>query len=150
MSTEENKLQSPRFVEEVFTNGNLALGDERCAGSRQEALERKIFGLALAIATEPSKLGQVRQMLVHLQAQRGIPEDFSTWAIGQIDARVISMALEYAHDAEVIVQILSFKGGTFDSLRQAIEDMYQHEQISPRVYVKAKLLLGANEASQQA
>ena len=150
MSTEENKLQSRRFFEEVFTNGNLALGDERCAASEHKALERKIFGLALALAKEPSKLGQVRQMLVHLQAQRGLPEDFSTWAIGQIDARVISMALEYAHDAEVMVQILSFKDGTLDSLRQAIEDMYQHEQISPRVYVKAKLLLRANEAPQQA
>ena len=150
MSTEENKLQSRRFFEEVFTNGNLALGDERCAGSRQEALERKIFGLALALATEPSKLGQVRQMLVHLQEQRAFPEDFSTWAIGQIDERVISMALEYAHDAEVIVQILSFKGGTWDSLRQAIEDLYRLEKISPRVYVKAKLLLRANEPPQQA
>jgi len=150
MSTEENNLLNRRFVEEVFTNGNLALDHERCAASEQKALERKIFGLALALATEPSKLGQVRQMLVHLQAQRGLPEDFSTWAIVQIDERVMSMALEYAHDAEVIVQILSFKGGTFDSLRQAIEDMYQHEQISPRVYVKAKLLLRANEAPQQA
>jgi len=26
------------------------------------------------------------------------------------------MALEYAHDAELVLQILSFKGGTFDSL----------------------------------
>ena len=115
--------------------------DERCAGSRQEALERKIFGLALALATEPSKLGQLRQMLMHLQEQRGIPEDFSTWALGRIDERVMSMALEYAHDAEIVVQILSFKGGTFASLMQAIEDLNQHEQISQRVYVKAKLLL---------
>ena len=84
-------------------------------------------------------------MLVHLQEQRGLPEDFSSWAIGQIDERVMSMALEYAHDAEVIVQILSFKGGTFDSLMHAIEDMYQQEKISQRVYVKAKLLLRANE-----
>jgi uncharacterized protein YqgQ len=51
------------------------------------------------------------------------------------------MALEYAHDAEVLLQILSFKGSTFASLLQAIEDLYQHEQISQRVYVKAKLLL---------
>ncbi len=150
MSTEENNLLNRRFVEEVFMNGNLALDHERCAASEQKALERKIFGLALTIATEPSKLGQVRQMLVHLQAQRGLPEDFSTWAIGQIDARMMSMALEYAHDAEVMVQILSFKGGTFDRLKQAIEDMYRLEKISPRVYVKAKLLLRANEPPQQA
>ena len=100
-----------------------------------------IFGLALALASEPSKLGQVRQMLVHLQEQRGIALDFSTWALGHIDERVRSMALEYAHDAEVLVQILSFTGGTFASLIQAIEDLYQHEQITQRVYVKAKLLL---------
>jgi hypothetical protein len=141
MSTEENKLQSRRFFEEDFNNRNLAVGDEPCAGSRQEALARKIFGLALALASEPSKLGQVRQMLVHLQEQRGIPEDFATWALGHIDARVRSMALGYAHDAELLVQILSFTGGTFASLLQAIEDLYQHEQLSGRVYVKAKLLL---------
>ena len=143
MSTEENKLRSPGFIEEVFTNGNLALDDEGCATSEHEALERKIFGLALALATEPSKLGQVRQMLVQYQEQRAIPEDFSTWALGQLDERVKSIALEYAHDAEVLVQLLSFKGGTIDSLRQALEDLYEHEKISPRVYVKAKLLLRA-------
>ena len=38
-------------------NGNLAVSDEPCAGSADEALERKIFGLALAIATEPSNWG---------------------------------------------------------------------------------------------
>jgi uncharacterized protein YqgQ len=43
------------------------------------------------------------------------------------------------------LQLLSFKGGTFDSLRHAIEDLYQQEKISQRVYVKAKLLLRANE-----
>ena len=144
MSTEENKLLGCRFFEEVFNNGNLAVGDERCAAG-EEALERKVFGLALALATEPSKLGQFRQMLLHLHEQRGIPEDFSTWAIGQIDERVRLMALEYAHDAEVMLQLLSFKGGTFDSLRRAIEDLYEQEKISPRVYVKAKLLLRANE-----
>ena len=140
MSTEGNKLLSRRFFEEVLKNGNLAVGDELCAAS-EEALERKVFGLALALVTEPSKLGQIRQMLVHLQEQRAIPEDFSTWAIGQIDERVMSMALEYAHDAEVMLQMLSFKGGTIDSLRRVIEDLYQHEQISGRVYVKARLLL---------
>jgi uncharacterized protein YqgQ len=104
-----------------------------------------IFGLALAIATEPSKLGQVRQMLVQLQEQRAIALDFSTWALGRIDERVMAMALEYADDAEVLVQMLSFKGGTFASLQQDIEDLYQHEQISGRVYVTAKLLLRAHE-----
>ena len=145
MSTEENKLSGRRFFEKVLNNGNLAVSDEPGAIGEDEALERKIFGLALAIATEPSKLGQLRQMLMHLQEQRGIPEDFSSWAIGLIDARVISMALEYAHDAEVVVQILSFKGGTFDSLIHTIEDLYQQEKISPRVYVNAKLLLRAKD-----
>ena len=55
------------------------------------------------------------------------------------------MALAYAHDAEVLVQLLSFKGGTFASLLQDIEDLYQQEKISGRVYVKAKLLLRASE-----
>jgi hypothetical protein len=146
MSTEENKLLSCRCFEEVGTPGNLAVGDERCAEVEQKALVRKVFGLALAIATEPSKLGQLRQMLVQLQQQRGLPEDFSCWAIGRIDARVISMALEYANDAGVLVQMLSFKGGTFASLMQAIEDLYLHEQITQRVYVKAKLLLWTNES----
>ena len=149
MSTGENKLPDRRCFEEVGTPGNLAVSDELDAASEDEALGRKIFGLALAIATEPSKLGQLRQMLVHLQEQRGLPEDFSSWAIGHIDERVMSMALEYAHDAELVLQILSFKGGTFDSLIHAIEDMYQQEKISQRVYVKAKLLLRANEPPQQ-
>ena len=132
-------------TKEVVPFGNLAPGNELRAGRQQEMRERTIFGLALATATEPSKLGQLRQMLVQLQEQRAIPEDFSTWALGQIDERVMSMALEYAHDAEVLVQMLSFKGGTFASLLQEIEDLYQQEQISERVYVRAKLLLRAYE-----
>jgi len=144
MSTEENKLLGRRCFEEVLKNGNLAVGDERCAAG-EEVLERKVFGLALALATEPSKLGQLRQMVVQLQEQREIALDFSSWALGQLDERVMSIALEYAHDAEVLLQLLSFKGGTFDSLRRAVEDLYEHEQISGRVYVKAKLLLRANE-----
>lgn len=132
MSTEENKR-----------DGNLAVSSERCAEVEDETLERKIFGLALAIATEPSKLGQLRQMLVQFQEQRAIPEDFSTWALGHIDERVMAMALEYADDAEVLVQMLSFKGGTFASLIHTIEDLYQQEKISQRVYVKARLLLQA-------
>jgi len=128
-------------TEEVAPFGNLAVGDELCTGSWHQARERMIFGLALALATEPSKLGQLRQMLVQLQEQRVLALDFSTWALGQLDERVMVMALAYAHDAEVLVQILSFKGGTFASVLQDIEDLYQHEQISQRVYVKAKLLL---------
>jgi hypothetical protein len=143
MSIEQNKRLSHPL--EVGTLENLATGDELYAEVEQEALARTLFQLALALATEPSKLAQLRQMLVHLQEQRAIPEDFSCWAIRHVDARVLSMALEYAHDAEAMVQILSFKGGTFASLMQAIEDLYQHEQITQRVYVKAKLLLWTNE-----
>ena len=82
MSTEDNKLGGRRFFEEVLPNGNLVVGNKLCAEVEDESLARKIFGMALALATEPSKLGQLRQMLVHLQVQRGIPEDFSTWALG--------------------------------------------------------------------
>jgi hypothetical protein len=138
VSTEENKR-----------DGNLAGSSELGAESSDEALTRKIFQLALAIATEPSKLGQVRQMLVQLQEQRAIALDFSTWALGHIDERVMSMALAYSHDAEGLIQILSFKGGTFASLLQDIDDLYQQEQISQRVYVKAKLLLRASEPPQR-
>ncbi len=84
-------------------------------------------------------------MLVHLQEQRGLALDFSSWALRHIDERVMSMALEYADDAEVLVQMLSFKGGTFASLLQDIEDLYQQEKISGRVYIRAKLLLRAYE-----
>ena len=51
MSTEGNKLLSRRFFEEVLKNGNLAVGDELCAAS-EEALERKVFGLALALVAK--------------------------------------------------------------------------------------------------
>ncbi len=131
-------------TKEVFPDENLAAGDELCAGSRHETLERIIFGLALALATEPSKLGQLRQMLVQLQEQQVLPEGFSSWACERIDERVTAMALEYAHDADVLVQLLSFKGGTFASLLQDIEDLYQHEHIAQRVYASAKLLLREN------
>ena len=149
MSPEENKLLRPHFSEAVFTNGNLAVGDEHCDANEQEVLERQIFRLAFALATTPSQLGQLRQMLMQLQQQRAVPQAFFRWALRQIDQRVMSMALEYAHDAEVIVQILSFKCGTFDSLIHDVEVMYQNEQISQRVYVKAKLLLRANEPPRQ-
>ena len=145
MSSEAGKRLSRRCFEEVFPPAGLVVGDEQGPDCENEIIERKIFGLALALATEPSKLAQLRQMLAQAQEQRDLPEDFSTWALGQIDERVRSIALEYAHDAEVLVQLLSFKGGTFDSLRHAIEDLYQHEQISVRVYVKARLLLRTAE-----
>ena len=143
LPTEQNKRLSHPSIEEVGTLGNLAADDELYAQLEQEPLARTLFQLALALATEPSNRGQLRQV-VHLQEQRAIALDFSTWAIGHIDARVKSMALEYAHDAEVLVQTLSFKGGTFVSLMQAIEDLYLHEQITQRVYIKAKLLLWTN------
>lgn len=132
-------------TEEHQRDRKLVESSEQCAGSRHEALERMIFGLVLDIATEPSKLGHLRQALVQLCEQRAIPEDFSTWALGRIDERVMSMALKYADDAEVMVQILSFKGGTFASLLQDIEDLYQQEKMSQRVYVRAKLLFRAHE-----
>ena len=123
----------------------LTVGDELCTESRHETSEQIIFELALAPATEPSKLGHLRQMLVQLQEQGGLARDFCTWALGQLDERLRAMALAYAHDAEVLVQMLSFKGGTFADLAQDIEDIYQQEKISQRVYVKAKLLLRAYE-----
>jgi hypothetical protein len=132
-------------TEEHQRDRKLVESSELCAGSRNEALERMIFGLVLDIATEPSKLGHLRQELVQLCEQRAIPEDFSTWALGRIDERVMSMALKYADDAEVMVQILSFKGRTFASLLQDIEDLYQQEKMSQRVYVRAKLLFRAHE-----
>ena len=141
MSTEQNKQLSHPFTWEVDMLGNLAADAECYGASQPEALARTIFGLALAMATEPSKLGQLRQMLVHLPEQGAILEGFSSWAIRRIDERVTSMALEYIHDAEAVVQILSFKGGTFDRLAQDIEDLYQHEQITQRVYARARLLL---------
>jgi hypothetical protein len=145
MSSEAGKRLSRRCFEEVFTPAGLVVGDEQCPACEKEIIERKIFGLALALATEPSKLAQLRQMLAQAQEQRDLPEDFSTWALGQIDERVRSIALEYAHDAEVLLQLLSFKGGSFDNLRREIEDLYEHKQISGRVYVKARLLLRTAE-----
>jgi len=145
MSTEQNKRLRHAFIDEVGTLRNLAATDGLYAEVEQEALARTIFRMALALATEPSKLGQLRQMLVQLQEQRASARDFCTWALGQLDERVMGMALAYAHDAPVLVQILSFQGGTFASLMQTIEDLYQHEQISGRVYVTAKLLLQATD-----
>src|SRR5258708_36819 len=149
MSTEEKKLPVHRSFEDNIAHGNRAISDELCPVCEHEAFEKKVFELALAIATEPSKLGQLRQMLVHLQGQQILPQDFSIWAIGQIDNRLVSMALEYAHDAEVILQILSFKGGTLDNLMHDFEDLYRQEKICQRVYVRATLLLQVNELDQQ-
>ena len=131
-------------TKEVIPNKNLTINDELCTESQQEVLERRIFGLALALATEPSKLAHLWQMLVRLQEQRALPPDFCTWALGQLDERVMASALGYAHDAEALMQLLSFKGGTFASLLQDIEDLYQHQQLSQPVYARAKLLLRAN------
>lgn len=128
-------------TKEIFSVGNLTAGHELHTGRQHEMRERTIFGLALALAAEPSKLGQLRQMLVQLQELQVLPEEFSTWACERIDERVMGMALEYAHDAELLLQILSFKCGTLADLLQDIEDLYQQEKISQRVYVKAKFLL---------
>jgi len=128
-------------TQEVVPFGNLAASHELRAGRQHEMRERTIFGLALALAAEPSKLGQLRQMLVQLSELQVLPEEFSTWACERIDERVMAMALAYTHDAEALLQILSFKGGTFASLLRDIEDLYRQEKISQRVYVKAKLLL---------
>ena len=148
MSTEENKLLSRRFFEEGFKNGNLTAGDGRCPAPENEALARTIFGFVLTLVSEPPKLLQMRQMLASMKEQSGLPEDFSNWATAQLEERVTSMALEYVHDAEILLQMLSFKGGTLDRLRHAIEDLYQQEQISGRVYVKARLLLRTSESPE--
>lgn len=128
-------------TKEVVPFGSLAASNELRAERQQEMRERTIFGLALSLATEPSKLGQLRQMLAQLQELQVLPEEFSVWARERIDERVMAMALAYSHDAELLLQILSFKGGSFASLLHDIEDLYQQERISQRVYVKAKLLL---------
>ncbi|HLI09160.1 MAG TPA: hypothetical protein VKV40_21530 [Ktedonobacteraceae bacterium] len=141
MVAENNERPDHPCIEEVLTNEKLAASGEWYAASRSGNFERDIFGLALALVTEPSKLGQLRRALLCLRGQHTIPEDFAAWAIARIDEQVLSMALEYTHDAEVIVQILSFKAVTFDCLRQDIEDLYQREQITQRVYARAKLLL---------
>ncbi len=103
--------------------------------------ERAIFGLALALAVEPSKLLELRQMLAQLQKQQVLSQEFSCWAYERIDERVMAMVSEYTHDAERLLQILSFKGGSFASLLQDVENLYRQEKISQRVYVNAKLLL---------
>lgn len=61
----------------------------------------------------------------------------------------LALAFEYAHEAEVLLQILCFIGNTFTGLMQSIEDLYQQEQISQRVYARAKLLLRIHEQAQQ-
>ncbi|HZS76210.1 MAG TPA: hypothetical protein VFA41_06300 [Ktedonobacteraceae bacterium] len=128
-------------TQEVSSDGKLAASNELRAERQHEMRERTIFGLALALATEPSKLGQLRQMLMDLSKLQVLPEEFMTWACERVDERLLAMALEYAHDAEVLLQILSFKGGRCAGLLRDIEDLYQQEKISQRVYVTAKLLL---------
>ena len=140
MSIEESRLLGQHLIANslIYT---IIPSDESCRVRENQTPEQSIFGLALAIATEPSKLAQLREMLARLQAASAISEGFSTWATGQIDDRLVSMALEYAHDTEVLLQILSFKCNTLNMLMRDIEDLYRQEKISQRVYVGAKLLL---------
>ena len=112
MAPEEDRHQCRRCNEEVRKQASTAPGSERGAARENETLARKIFELVLALATEPSKLAQARQMLVQFQEQSDLPETFSRWAMRQLDAQVQSMALEYAHDAETLVQLLSFQGSS--------------------------------------
>jgi hypothetical protein len=111
MAPEEDRHLRRRCSEEVCKQASTVLGSERGAARENETLARKIFELVLALATEPSKLTQARQMLVQFQEQSDLPEAFSRWAMRQLDARARSMALEYAHDAGTLVQLLSFQGG---------------------------------------
>ena len=141
MALEESKLSEHSVLEDVIPCENLFAGDEDCYTREKEARERSIFGLALAIASEPSKLGQLREMLAQLRAGRAVSEEFSSWAMAQVDERLMSMALEYAHDAEIVLQLLSFRGCALDRLMLDIEDLYRQEKITQRVYVRAKLLL---------
>lgn len=141
MSTEERRHPEHLSLENVFTRGTLIASDEICPTSQNKTLECVVFGLALAIASEPSKLAQLHQLLAHLQSENAIPEDFVIWATGQIDERLTSMALEYAHDGEIMLQILSFKCSTLSKLMQNIEDLYRQEKITQRVYARAKLSL---------
>jgi hypothetical protein len=140
MSIEESRLPGYYVIEDALDYENLTPGDEVCLAGENETLEQCLFGLALAIASEPSKLAQLREMLAHFQATGAISETFSIWAARQIDEKLLSMALEYAHDAEILVQILSFKCSTLNMLMRDIEDLYRQEKISQRVYVRAKLL----------
>lgn len=144
MSIEESRLPGHHLIENILISGIIP-GDEVCSARKNETPEHSIFGLALAIATEPSKLGQLREMLVHLQASNAVSEEFSSWAMRQIDEKLVTMALEYASDAEVLLQILSFKCSTLNMLMHDIEDLHRQEKISPRVYVRAKLLLVEHE-----
>ena len=144
MLIEESRLPGHQLVENTLIYG-IAYDDEIDPAREKEAPECSIFGLALAIATEPSKLGQLREMLARLQAINTVSAEFSTWATRQIDEKLLSMALEYANDAEVLLQILSFKCSTLSDLMHDIEDLHRQEKICPRVYVRAKLLLMEHE-----
>lgn len=143
MSFQESKLPEHAVLEDVINCGNLVAADDDC--HTREMRERSVFGLALGMATEPSKLGQLRYMLKELQAGSAISQEFATWAITQVDERIMSMALEYAHDAELVLQLLSFKGCTLNSLMLDIEELYRQEKITQRVYVRAIFMLRTNE-----
>jgi|SRR5579859_1025457 len=140
MSLEESRLPGSHLIENALVYENLIADDEHHPAHKNETLEQSVFGLALTIASEPSKLAQLREMLACLRATGAISAEFSTWTIRQIDQKLLSMALEYAHDAETLVQILSFKCSTLKMLMHDIEDLYRQEKISQRVYVRAKLL----------
>ena len=144
MSVEESRLPGHHLIENTLICEIIPV-DEVCPAREHERLEHRVFEMALAIATEPSKLGQLREMLAHLQATSAISAEFSTWATGQIEEKLVAMALEYANDAEVLLQILSFKCSTLCDLMHDIEDLHRQEKISPRVYVRAKLLLMEHE-----
>ncbi len=144
MSIEENRLPGHQLIENTLIYG-IICDDETDPARAKETPECSVFGLALAIVTEPSKLVQLREMLAHLQAANAVSVEFSTWATRQIDEKLIAMALEYANDAEVLLQILSFKCSTFSDLMHDIEDLHRQEKICPRVYVRAKLLLMEHE-----
>jgi hypothetical protein len=140
MSLEESRLPGYYLIEDALSRENLTIDNGVYPAREGETLEQCLFELALALATEPSKLAQLREMLAQLQATGAISEEFSICAARQIDEKLVAMALEYAHDAEILVQILSFKCSTLNILMHDIEDLYRREKISQRVYVRAKLL----------
>jgi len=66
MAPEGNRFLRRRCGEEVCEQTNTAEDVERDTARENETLARKIVGLVLALATEPAKLAQARQMLIQL------------------------------------------------------------------------------------